>query len=494
MLKNVFPTVLIVLLMSACEMQDGRPSGGGEAGSKTESELALPAIISDNMVLLQESDANIWGKAVPYSKITVKVSWSQEKAETTADADGDWCAKVRTPKASSQPHIIDITDSQKGWKRIRNILVGEVWMCSGQSNMEMPMRGFGTPGTSNYQPVKDADKELADADYPEFRYFKVPYADLKAASKGKVFDVREGCKWVVCTQADAKEYSAIAFFFGRKLHEDMKVPVGMIGCSYGGTPIAAWMPDMQMPVSEEKSAPGILYNGMVWPVHNYTMRGILWYQGESDTKNSRYDRDLTEMVSKWRRDMTKTAEELPFYFAQISAWGNAQAYDDTDKALTRERQFNAMAQIPNSGVVCTADVGDNGAAIANNGIHFPNKKVPAERFYMWAAKNQYGRNIDPQGPTYEKMEISGDRIIISFSHATSLSCSTDKIPYVRIAGDDKVFHDAEAVLGPGENQITVSSSTVREPKAVRYCFTTWHVSTVYNENGLPVYPFRTDLW
>lgn len=463
--------------------QPETPSGG--LNPYLPSELALPSIISDNMVLQQNSQARIWGKAIPGSQITIQTSWNEKPFTELTGNDGIWIVPVQTPAASQTAHTMTIKDSQRTTKTIQNILIGEVWLCSGQSNMEMPMRGFGSTSTGNYQPVKDADTELASANFPSFRYFKVSYPDLNASSQGLQFDTRGG-SWVACTPTSAREYSAIAFFFGRKLHQDKQVPVGMIGCSYGGTPIAAWKQNDGQPVAAEKGAPGILYNGMIWPVHRYTLRGILWYQGESDLSNANYGNDLQEMAADWREDWGDTQHEIPFYYVQVAPYGYK---DNLSAAKMMEVQLNTMARIPNSGVVATSDVGDQKLQ------HYPDKQVPAERLLLWAYRDIYKiGNTDPQSPTYKSMEVKEGKAIVTFDHAERLSCAAANIPYVQIAGADKTFHSATAVVGPNANQITVSSPEVATPVAVRYCFTSWHVGQLYNQDGLPAYPFRTDKW
>lgn len=483
--------VLTALVSAGCGKGDDAPgkeqpqTPSGGLNPYLPSELALPAIISDNMVLQQNGPARIWGKAIPGSRITIQTSWREEPFTDLTGDDGIWVVCVETPAASATAHTMTVKDSQRASKSVRNILIGEVWLCSGQSNMEMPMRGFGSTSAGNYQPVKDADAELADADFPAFRYFKVAYPDLKASSQGPQFDTRGG-SWAICTPASAREFSAIAFFFGRKLHRDIQVPVGMIGCSYGGTPITAWKQNDGQPTEAVKGAPGILYNGMIRPVHRYTLRGILWYQGESDLSTATYGDDLRQMAADWRADWGDTNNKMPFYYVQVAPYGYK---DELSAARMMETQLNTMARIPTSGVAATSDVGDRSLQ------HYPDKRVPAERLLLWAYRDiyRYG-NTDPQSPTYESLEIRDGKAIVTFSHADGLSCSSANIPYVQIAGADKTFRSAAATIGPAANQITVSSPEVSEPVAVRYCFTSWHVGQLYNPDGLPAYPFRTDKW
>lgn len=187
-MKRVFIILFISALAFSCSKTEDNPVRQPDTPS---SELALPAIISDNMVLQQDSKVNIWGKAIPGSEITIQTSWKEEPFSATTDYDGLWVAQVETPSATDQPQTMSIKDSQRKEMEIENILIGEVWLCSGQSNMEMPMRGFGV-GTDNYQPVLNSEEELSTADFPSFRYFKVPYADLDAASSGQQFDIRDG--------------------------------------------------------------------------------------------------------------------------------------------------------------------------------------------------------------------------------------------------------------------------------------------------------------
>lgn len=477
--------------------------GGGEPPAEGQnpnlpSKLSLPYIMSDNMVLQQNQNANIWGKAIPGSKIEIEVSWSSTKYSALTQLTGIWEVPVPTPTATTAPQTLKITDSQRATKTISNVLIGEVWICSGQSNMEMPMRGFGTVAGGNFQPIKNADAEMATANIPTFRYFKVPYADLTLSSTELQFNTKAS-SWAVCTPANAREYSAIAFFFGRKLGAELNIPIGMIGCSYGGTRIEAWMdpnalksfsPDEYKDAAEvggvtHKSAPHILYRGMINPVTKYTMRGFLWLQGESNFDNkASYSRLLKEMAAGWRNAWGNKDGTMPFYIVQIAPYGYSSK---TDAAYMMEAQQAASKLIPNSECVSATDVGDKALQ------HYPDKKVPAERLVNMALNRVYGKsNIKADAPTVKSVDCTDNVVTVEFNNATTLSCAAGNVPFVQVAASDGIFYDAVCKIVAGEPKITATSSSVAKAAFIRYCFTSWHVGQLFNESGLPVFPFRTD--
>ena len=492
-MKNVLPFVMCLLLLMNCKAgnNDGNTSPGG--GGYRPSRLELPHILNDGMVVQRNSTANFWGKANSGAEITVEASWYDRPVVVTANDQGEWLAGVPTGEAISDPQTVKISDSDGGVWTIENVLVGEVWICAGQSNMEMPMRGFGSVENGNYQPVENYLGELASANIPTFRYYKVKYQ----IAYEPAFDTKE-TEWWVSTPTNAREYSAIAYFFGRKLSQELNVPIGIIGSSYGGTRIEAWMspealskfsPDEYKDATEidpsyEKQFPSVLYYGMVMPVKNYTIRGWLWYQGESNRDNAfSYARLMKEMVAGWRADRGDEIGTIPFYYIQLAPFVSSQGIS---AAKLREAQMDASSLIPASGIVCAADGG------SRETIHSPYKKAPAERLVRWALNKVYGRSdVSPYSPSYKNMEISGDKIIVSFDHAEGLYADGE-IEYLEIAGADKVFHEAKGTIVG--DRLEVSSASVSNPVAVRYCFDSWHKGRIFNAEGLPLHPFRSDAW
>ncbi len=458
------------------------------------SKLWMPVILSDGMVVQQNSVATFWGRTNPNATVTGLASWSEQSVETTADADGRWQLDIPTPAASMKEYSIHIKDSHGGLKYISGILIGEVWHFAGQSNMEMPMRGFGSVANGNYQPVTDADKEIASStSMSHFRYFKVGYQP----SDTLMYDVRQNKWWKASSTTDAKEYSAIAFFAGRKIASELNVPVGIICTPYGGTRIEAWMPaervrtfkpDEYKEASElsesaaKKSAPGLLYNGMVHPIQNYTIRGWAWYQGESNRDNSfAYARLQQAMVDEWRKAKGDTEAQIPFYYVQISGTGKNT---DTYGADLIQAQWDALKLIPNSGIVTSSDCGDQ-----VQGVHYPNKKTPGERLGNLILHDVYGRtDLKVAPPMVESVTYEGGKATVSFSNGEGLHSTDSTIPYVQLVDATGNLHTATATIVNGKME--VSSASVAEAKGVRYCYMSWHLSTVFNDAGIPLAPFK----
>lgn len=460
-----------------------------------KSALALPQIMSDGMILQQESEVAIFGTDDSGIKVTVSPSWTDRSFETITGNDGRWIAKVKTPKGSGKAYTIRISDSNKGEKTLSDILVGEVWLCSGQSNMEHPMKGF-----SASEPVQDSEKELSDADYPQLRYFKVP----QAVSREARYDTGKSA-WEKCSRDNAKNFEAIAFFFGRKIHKALDIPVGIIGCAYGGTRIEGWMsPESFSQLAKNEymdtdklsagenspSAPSNCWNAMLLPVLDYGFKGILWFQGESNCNYYwSYSHLLQVMVSDWRKHKGDSAANIPFYFAQLAPWVNNRPITNGGSELLRNAQMTAFSSIPNCGIIGLSDVG------SENTIHFPNKKTPAERFALWALYNEYeDKSVNPMGPAFSSMKSEGGKLLVSVSNASGLHVmdGAGSIPYAEISGDGKNFVPASVrILSDGI--LEFYSPEVASPSAARYCFCGWHIGTIFNAAGLPLFPFRASL-
>lgn len=497
--KNKMKHFLICLLfanvLASCNAEDIR-------GKKTDSPileksaLVLPTVINDHMVLQQDSKVRIWGKNTPGCTVTVEPTWNggNDKVETKVGEDGNWCVLLSTPHATFDVHRVKISDNLGGSKTIFDVLVGEVWLCAGQSNMEHPMRGFGSVETGNYQPILNFEEELDKGDVPSFRYFKV---NTQIETENDAFDVKNG-KWSISSPENSREFQAISYFIGRSLSEKLNVPIGIIGCAYGGTRIEAWMspesfssfsPDDYKDAAElgdvkHKSAPSNLWRGMFKPISNYEVRGIVWYQGESnrDVPHS-YPMLMASMVKSWRYALHGDAESKPFYFAQLASF---RASDDLAAPKIREAQVKALDLIPNSGIVCTIDAG------SDKTIHYPNKQAPADRFVRhMLAKNYNVSGVGYEAPRYKKHIIQGNKIIVEFDFAEGLKVD-GQIEALEVAGEDKVFYPANAIIE--DDKLIVSCDKVLSPKSVRYCFHSWCLGHIYNKDGLPLMPFRTDEW
>lgn len=467
----------------------------GEYVTSGKSTLELPYLMSDGMVLQQNCDANIWGKATPGAKITVTTSWSSEEFFCKVPDDGVWTVPVKTPAATFTPQTVTIHDSQSGGKRISDVLIGEVWLTAGQSNMEQCMRGFGSIANGNYQPIKDFETELKDADIPGFRYFKDKYQ----LSDTPQFNTKSS-EWTPSSPTNSLEFQAIAYFFGRKLSRDLNVPVGIIGCAYGGSRIEAWMSRASLnkfPASDwkdtadlgkkegdtDKQIPAQIYNGMVLPAINYTVKGIMWYQGESNRDNSSaYSALLQEMVKSWRALKNDKDAKIPFYIVQLAAFTSS---DELGTARMRDAQMDAFDKIPNSGIVNASDCG------SKETIHYPDKRTPAERLVLWAESKDYGiSTVNPMAPRATDLAVNGEKAVVTLSNARGLKLAEGRtsVSFAKIAGADGVFRDASVSI-EGET-LVFTSPQVKAPVSVRYCYCSWCEGSVYNADGLPVFPFE----
>lgn len=440
----------------------------------------LPSILSDNMVLQQESNVTIWGWTTSTSEeIMVYGSWNNEKITAKAN-QGIWSLQLPTPK-SGGTYTVTIEGHEK--LVLKNVLIGEVWLGSGQSNMEW------TPP----QGLTNAEEEIKNANYPDIRFFQV---DKHLASYPQ--DNTPG-SWVICTPETMQNFSSVAYFFGRKLHLDLSIPIGLINSSWGGTPIEPWIKKDLIENNSElllaatkiidypwwPKNPGEAYNSMIHPLTKFNIAGVIWYQGESNRDNAfSYYESFPLMIHSWREEWGK---ELPFYFVQIAPF----TYDTSkniDAAVVRDAQLNTMLTIPNTGMAVTNDIGD----LKN--IHPINKQEVGRRLALWALAKTYGvKDLEFSGPMYKSMEILKGKISISFDHIDKgLRKKGDLLNEFLIAGEDKIFYEGNAkIVG---NTVVVSSSKVKHPVAVRFAFTNTALPNLFNSSALPAAAFRTDTW
>ncbi|MCM4153788.1 sialate O-acetylesterase [Arenibacter sp. N53] len=446
----------------------------------TYGEIWLPSILSDNMVLQQESDVTIWGWTTSTSEeVTVYGTWNNEKVTTKA-FQGVWSLKLTTPKAGGTYSVM-VEGHEK--LELKNVLIGEVWLGSGQSNMQW------TPKNG----LENVEEEIKNAKYPEIRFFQVaqqisdnPQDQLKG-------------KWEVCTPETMAKFSSVAYFFGRELHQNLSIPVGLINSSWGGTPVEVWLKseliteDTELKEAAEKlnavawwpNNPGLAYNAMIHPITKFNIAGCIWYQGESNRVNpDSYYKSFPLMIKSWREEWGK---ELPFYFVQIAPY----KYDDpnaTDAAHVRDAQLYTMNNLANTGMVVTNDIGN----LEN--IHPINKQEVGHRLALWALAKTYGKEgLDYSGPVYTSMEIKKNKIILNFNHAENgLMKKGKELLEFYIAGEDQVLYPAKAKING--KTVVVSSSKVKNPVAVRFAFTNGALPNLYNSGGLPASAFRTDNW
>lgn len=446
-------------------------------------KITLPALVGDNMVLQQKAEVAIWGKAKARTTVVITPSWNNRKYTTQASADGSWRLKLPTPVAGG-PFQITLSDGEE--LVLNNILIGEVWVCSGQSNMSMPMIGY------KNQPIKDSNAELLLSNNPNLRLFTV--------SRTAIRTPQDDCvgTWEVSSPQSASIFSAIGFEFGTILEQSLRVPVGIIHSSWGGTPIEAWISEdglktfphaKVIPSSDTSQAlpkdPASLYNGMIHPLLSYGIRGFLWYQGESNRNSyARYDSLMNVMITDWRARWGQG--NSPFYYVQLAPYGYPDKQNNS--AYLREAQLRVMQQVPEVGMAVAMDAGEE------NYIHPPNKTDISKRLAYWALAKTYGwEGLAYSGPVYEGMQVDGSKVQLTFSFAQNgLSAFGKELTGFEIAGTDRVFYPAQAEINA--RGVVVTNPQVSNPVAVRYAFKDWVVGSLYNVEGLPASSFRTDDW
>ncbi len=456
--------------------------------------VELPEIIGDNAVFQQQSEARLWGWSSPGNTVKVTPSWSDGKSYTAQadDRTGRWEVNVETLKASFTPQSISFEDSEST-VTIGNVLIGEVWFCSGQSNMEMPLRGFWC------QPVEGAAQAIAySGKYPGIRMVTIP---KKGAYTPQ--DKVEG-RWKESLPENAADFSALAYYFATSLTNMLNVPVGIISCAYGGSKVEGWMPKEKLDTyagwdmaKEEKDSAmneyeriGVMYNAMLHPVIGYTVKGFLWNQGESNVGcHKEYPGHQRDMVEIWREKWG--LGDLPFYFVELPGWKYGDG-DETAAAYFRECQHKAAEITPNSGIVCTTDLM---YPFELEDIHARKKREIGERLAFMAAARTYGLNGVPHTyPTFKSVELNGSTALLRFDNADAGLNPNMNLPGFEVAGEDRVFYPANASEDWNERTVTVSSDKVKDIKAVRYCFHNFAIGQLKDMYGMPLVPFRTDDW
>ena len=456
-------------------------------------ELKTPAIFGRNMLLQQNTEVNIWGWADKGQTITVSPSWTTQKYAGKVDNAGKWMIKIPTPAASYDTYEIKISDN-KNKITFDNILIGEVWLCSGQSNMEMPMKGF------KNQPVLGGNEAILKSKNKNIRLITV-----KRASSLTTQDDIIG-EWAEATPETVKEFSATGYYYGKLLNEMLDVPIGLILSSWGGSSIEAWMSkdmlaefnDIKLPTTKEdmkvpNRTPMVLYNSMINPIAGYTIKGCIWYQGESNYERSdQYPLLFEKMVNEWRKVWGQG--EFPFYYCQIAPY-NYASISTPDKqggkfnsAFLREAQYKSAIQVPNVGMVVLMDIGEE------NCIHPQNKKTGGERLAMMALGKTYGlKGFAYESPTFKEMVLEENKAILTFENAPMwLTAFGKKLKEFEVAGADKVFYPAKAEIK--RSKVEISSEKVSKPVAVRYAFKDFVVGDLFSTEGLPLSSFRTDNW
>ena len=502
-------------------------------------DIKPATLFTDTMVIQRDTQAPVWGTGDAGEKVTVKGSWGASAA-TTTDKDGKWQLKLQTPPAGG-PHTITLKGNNT--IEIGNVLSGEVWFCSGQSNMDFYLKQltkFNPKRTEAVeQPTIDyINKEIATAEDDQLRQFEVQ----KNTSPFEPLDTLNG-SWVSSSPKTNAGFSATAYFFARELRKELKVPVGIIKCAWGGTRVEAWIPadaygeDKDMaaflkqerealkkaienwdpdkvkegkqnkrrrahPPASNQQAPATLFNGMAHPVIPYAIKGAIWYQGESNTKDmkvaSRYAQYFTAMITGWRKHWDQG--DFPFYFAQLATFRDevTEPLDQDPWATVIDQQRRTLS-LMNTGMAVLNDIGEA------KDIHPHNKIDVGIRLALWALKNDYGKDIAAcSGPLYQSHEIKNGKVIISFDHSGSglmagsktgmqpTVASKDPLKGFQICGADRKWQWAEAEI-TGKNTVTVSHKDIAKPTAVRYA---WAPNpgkvNLYNKEGLPASIFTTE--
>lgn len=450
-----------------------------------QAKVVLPDQISSHMVLQQQTDAKLWGWAKSATKVSVNVSWNQDTYTTKADASGRWEVFVKTPAASFAPQTVTISDGEPCV--LEDVLIGEVWLASGQSNMQMPLKGFWNC------PVEESAQVIAlSAQYKN----RIRFATIEQQVCFEPADKAKGT-WKVCTPANAGNFGATAFYFAENLTRILDVPVGIINNAWGGSLIEGWLPaDILKEYGEAYTKEEILkekqdyhrreimYNGVHHPIIGYTIKGCIWYQGESNVgRHTTVPERMSRLINLWRSEWKQG--DFPFYMVEIAPYEYGY---DPQGAFLREAQHKVCDITPNTGIISTSDLVYPNEV---NQIHPCQKEKVGQRLSYLALTETYKvEGMPGYSPKYKSMEIKDGKVLLTFDHAWDAFNTVDEMEGFEICGSDRKFVPAKAKAS--NRDIIVYSDAVKEPVAVRYCFHNFAIGTVKGANGLPLIPFRTD--
>ena len=446
----------------------------------TKAQTTVGTVFGDGMVLQQQKDIYLWGTDNVDAKINVVSSWG-ETAKTTTSKNGKWKMQLTTPNAGG-PHTITIKGSST--VTIDDVLIGEVWVISGQSNMQLPLKG-GLDG--NF--IEGGLDAIVNSKNDRIRFFTV-----KQNASLKPMDNVNG-RWEKAAPSTSGSFSAVGYFFAQQLEKVLDVPIGIIVTAWGASTAEAWtdsstlndlgLGSAEKMVKMKQQTPSVLYNAMIHPLIGYGIKGVLWYQGEANRPNANeYEKIVNAMVTSWRKQWN--IGDFPFYYAQIAPFN----YGKNNSAFLREAQLKSSQSLQNAEMVVTLDVGDC------TQIHPSKKREVGKRLSYVALAKDYGiSGYDFKSPTLTNYFIEEQEIILTFSNRVQLNKNVDPSENFEIAGTDMVFYPANAVMTSPyhkDQKIRVFSEKVPHPKAVRYGFKNCVLPTLFGRNGLPVSSFRTD--
>ena len=470
------------------------------AMASAQAKVTLPYVMGNNMILQQQTEARLWGKTTA-KEVKVTTSWDNEVYTAKASKNGDFIVKVKTPKASYTPLSITFNDGDR--LTLSNILAGEVWVCAGQSNMEMPVKGFGNCPVEGYN-----DAVVTANEYKGVHYVKIPSV-MRVEPQWN----SEPTEWKEVSPQTVGEASATGYFFAQVLNKTLDVPIGLIMANKGGTRVESWLTkeNLKKYTKEPTDSAGIVafkpewdyHRAMLWgngtfnPILNYTVRGIIYYQGCSNVGDpgDQYSERMKILVDQWRGQFG--LGEIPFYFVEIAPYHYDNVNADNGARL-REQQYKAAQIIPNSGLVCTNDLV---YPYEPAQIHPAQKKPVGQRLAYLALNKTYGLTaVGCMSPSFKDMRVTGDIVDIHLANDLGAISRFEDIQGFELAGEDRVFHPAKAehFWQPGggywDETIRLTSPEVKKPVAIRYCFKNFQIGNLKNAAGLPLFPFRTDNW
>lgn len=474
-----------------------------------KASITLPSYYASGMVLQQKSVFQLKGKSTPNANMMFSASWDKVKVYTNADSEGNFSFKVTVPEASTKTYALHIYELKKKGNRdvviasrnITQVYAGEVWFCSGQSNMQMPVQGsWGL--MNNYQ------EEIKNANYPMIKLLSVA-ASGKNNHPADDTDLRSN--WVACSPSTIPDFSALAYCFGRELYKNLNIPIGLIQCAYGGSNAEAWVsletartiPALKtqldkcaqydfhrdsvskyLGMKNEFQVPTLLYNTMVHPMINFPIRGVIWYQGEANAWGSSYYTALMDsLISSWRKDW---GYKFPFYTVQLAAWQTpAEFQENSNWAALRWDQWKTSQQMDSTGMATAVDVGNA------TDIHPKNKQEVGRRLALIALKNTYGFDVVADAPKPVSYRFEYKKAYITFDK--KIHVRNDSVP-VGFRFKDKSYKRFYAATAKvvGEKTIEISVSQPLRPSAIYYNWADYPIGNIYGENNLPVLPFRTD--